>query len=181
MLKPQDIVVTLRLLLAEKRGEKTTYPLLSAWTGLSASEAHAAIRRAVKAGLVSNTLRESGTGFDWTVVRAALEEFTNHAVRYLWPVELGAEQRGVPTGWSVNGLNDGPNAVLEGGSWVWKSPTGAVRGADVKPLYPSVPEAAGRDPLFHQSLAAIDLARAPNSRLRRLGTEWLQSHALRKS
>ena len=180
MLKPQDIVVTLRLLLAENRSEVTSYPALSGWTGLSASEAHAAIRRAVKAGLVSAALRDSGTGFDWTVARAAIDEFVSHAVRYLWPVELGSEQRGVPTGWAVGGLNDGANAVLEGASWVWKSPTGSARGAEVKPLYRSVPEAAGRDTLFHQSLAAIDLARAPNQRLRRLGIEWLQSHVLRK-
>lgn len=181
MLKPQDIVVTLRLLLAENRGESTTYPLLSTWTGLSASEAHAAIRRLVKAGLVSTALRDSGTAFDWTVVRASLLEFATYALRYLWPVELGVEQRGVSTGWAVNGVNDGPNAVQEGAPWVWKAAEGTTRGAEVKPLYPSVPEAAVRDPLFHQTLAAIDLARAPNPRLRRLGTEWLKSHVLRQS
>ena len=180
MLKPQDIVVILRLLLAENRGEGTSYPSLSAWTGLSASEAHAAIRRAVAAGLVSPALKENGTGFSWTVSRGGLDEFASHAIRYLWPVELGSEQRGIPTGWAVSGVNSGPNAVLEGVPWVWKFPTGTARGVEMKPLYRSVPEAAARDELFHQALAAIDLARAPQQRLRRLGVEWLQSHILRK-
>ena len=45
MLKPQDLLILVRLLLAQKRGEAVSYPLLSQWTGISASETHAAVRR----------------------------------------------------------------------------------------------------------------------------------------
>ena len=181
MLKPQDIVVTLRLLLAESRAEPTSYAHLSSWTGVSASEAHAAIRRAVTVGLVATALKDTGTGFGWTVARGPLEEFVSYAIRYLWPLEQGPEQRGVPTGWAVNGFNTGPNSVQEASPWVWKSAMGTIRGTETKPLYRTVPEAAVKDPVFHQALAAIDLARAPNQRLRRLGVEWLQSNVLRKA
>jgi hypothetical protein len=174
MLKPQDILVILRLLIAENRKEVCTYPILSGWTGLSASEAHAAIKRAVKASLAGKAIQDAGTGFEWAIMRPALDEFMTHAIRFLWPLELGAAQRGVVTGTSVEGINQGDRSVVEADTWVWPHASGTARGVAVKPLYPSAPAVAVSDVLFHQALAAVDLARSANHRLRRLGIEWLQ-------
>ena len=179
MLKSQDLVVLTRLLLAENRREPTTYPALNQWTGLSASECHAAVKRLQKAGLIAPALGD-GVTFDWQVVRPCAEEFVTHALRYLWPVELAAEQRGTPTGTAVETLNEGDGSVHEADRWVWPSARGTVRGLAVKPLYPTVPDKAEADAQFHQSLAALDLARSPQARLRRLGQQWLQTHLLRR-
>ncbi len=180
MLKPQDLVVLARLLLAENQREPTTYPALSLWTGLSASECHAAVKRLQRAGLIAAAL-QAGATFDWQVVRQASEEFVTHALRYLWPVELAGEQRGIPTGTAVGALNDGDASVHDADQWVWPSATGAVRGQSVKPLYPTVPDKAVGDPKFHQALAALDLSRSPQARLRKLGQQWLQTNLLRRS
>jgi hypothetical protein len=180
MLKSQDLVVLARLLLAENRAEPTSYPTLSLWTGLSASECHAAVKRLYRAGLTSAALQNPST-FDWHVVRPAAEEFITHAIRYLWPIEPLGEQRGVPTGTAVKGLNEGDSAVYEADRWVWPSAKGTDRGQAIKPLYPTLPEKVGNDSLFHQSLAALDLTRSPLARLRNLGRQWIQTSLLRRS
>ena len=41
------------------------------------------------------------------------------------------------------------------------------------------PEAAMKDEMMHQALASLDLLRAPNHRLRRLGEDWLRTNLLR--
>lgn len=180
MLKPQDLVVLVRLLLAENRAEPTTYPGLSLWTGLSASECHAAVKRLHRSGLIAATLQGSST-FDWQVIRPAFDEFSTHALRYLWPVEPAGEQRGVPTGTAVETLNEDAASVHEAERWVWPSAQGTQRGQAVAPLYPTVPDKVSSDPRFHQSLAAIDLARSPMARLRKLGQQWIQTRLLRRS
>jgi len=180
MLKSQDLVVLVRLLLAENRTEPTTYPSLSSWTGLSASECHAAVKRLHRSGLTSAALQNTSI-FDWQVIRPAADEFTTHALRYLWPIELAGEQRGIPTGTAVEGLNEGELSVHEADRWVWPSARGTDRGQAIKPLYPTLPEKVGNDSLFHQSLAALDLARSPLARLRKLGQQWIQTRLLRRS
>jgi hypothetical protein len=155
-----------------------TYPLLSQWTGISASETHAAVRRGAASGLI---MREPGPeeGFPWRVVTAATEEFLFHGLKYVLPLNTGTLTRGIPTGTNAPGLNQGHESLLEGETWVWPHAEGAVRGLSVEPLYRSAPSAALKDEMLHQALAALDLIRARNHRLRRSGEEWLRTHLLR--
>lgn len=178
MLKPQDLLITLRLLIAQKRRERVTYPLLSLWTGLSASETHAAVRRAAEPGLLVREEIEADM-FPWRTANMAVEEFFFHGLKYMLPLTAGSIIRGVPTGTAAPGMNEGNQAVLEGDVWVWPHAEGTVRGIGVEPLYRSAPEAAMKDKMLHQALASLDLLRAPNHRLRRLGEDWLRTNLLR--
>ena len=87
---------------------------------------------------------EDGAGKP-TVVRAALKAFVQHGARYCFPATQGGLSSGVPTGYAASPLN----AQIRLGSdpppvWPWKK--GTARGIAFHPLYPSVPEAAERNP-----------------------------------
>ncbi len=179
MLKSQDVVVLCRLLIAQKRAEAISYPLLSQWTGLSASETHASVRRCLAAGLLTRLGGEESMGFSTKPVISACEEFLFHALKYVFPLSFGSVQRGVPTGTNAPALNQGNLSVLEAEAWVWPHAEGSLRGISVSPLYRSVPVAALKDEQLHQALASLDLIRSSSHRLRRLGEEWLKTQLLR--
>lgn len=179
MLKPQDILVLVRLLIARRQGGEVTYPLLSQWTGLSASETHSAVRRAATAALLTRAPEDRDGAFAWHPSLAACEEFFFHGFKYVFPLRFGNLQRGVPTGTGAPGMNEGPQGVLEAEPWVWPHAEGTVRGISITPLYRTVPQAALADETLHRALAALDLIRSHSHRLRRLGEEWLRSQLLR--
>ena len=178
VLKPQDILVLIRLLLASKRRELVTYPLLSGWTGLSASEAHCAVKRAAVSGLV--TRRPMGMepdAFPWTPSWTAAEEFLFHGFKYVFPLQQGTLQRGTPTGISV-GLEDSSAPVVDTEGWVWPNADGNARGIGIVPIYRTVPQVVRRDVDLHKALAALDLIRSAPHRLRRVGESWIKTHLL---
>ena len=114
VLRPQDLVVLLRLAL--EPGPAPTYAALGAELGLTASEAHAAVERAVAARLAIKD--EAGKPL---VIRAALRAFVQHGARYCFPATQGGLSRGVPTGYAASPLseqirpgNDPPPV------WPWK-------------------------------------------------------------
>lgn len=179
MLKPQDILVLIRLLIARKRQEVATYPQLSQWTGLSISETHASVKRATTCGLLTGMLANDAGPFPWSPSPAACEEFLFHGLKYVFPLETGAVQRGIPTGTSAPRLNEGAFSVLEGEAWVWPHAEGTEKGTGIKPLYRTVPQVVQSDEMLHQALAALDLVRCPSHRPRRLGEGWLKEHLLR--
>ncbi len=153
MLKPQDIVVAVRL--AMPGGEALSYPALAAALGMSASEAHAGVQRSISSGLVEKTRRPR---------RAALLEFLVHGLKYSFPPEWKGLTRGVPTSGAAPPLQDQlSNGELPA---VWPHPEGAVRGEGLAPLYRSAPGAALRDPLLYEWLALIDAVRAGRARER---------------
>jgi len=164
-LKPQDLVVLLKLLVG---GEKApAIAQLAGELGMSASEIHAAFGRAVDAGLAR---REGKSGIH--PVRKALLEFLAHGVRYAFPAKPGTLTRGVPTAWAAEPLAE---HFTESGDppYVWADPGGSARGLEIKPLYPSVPRAAERDPALYQLLALVDAVRVGRARERKRATTEL--------
>lgn len=166
VLRPQDLVVLLRLAL--ERGTAPTYAALAAELGMTASEVHGAVERAVVAQLA---LKEpSGKA---RVVFAALRAFVQHGARYCFPATRGSLTRGLPTGYAAPPLKDtivSSNDPLP----VWPHKNGAVRGVAFYPLYPSVPEAAGRNPALYELLALFDAVRGGSARERALALELLE-------
>jgi len=177
MLKSQDVLVLCRLLIARQRQEMVTYPLLSQWTGLSASESHAAIRRGLSSGLLTKFSGGGAVSFPQPVV-SACQEFLFHALKYVFPLESGKVERGVVTGTDAPGLNQGEQSVLEGETWVWAYAEGTVRGTAITPLYRTVPQVVLKDEALHQALASLDLIRSNTHRLRRIGEEWIRTQLL---
>ena len=86
VLRPQDLVVLLRLAL--EHGPAPTYATLANELEMTASEAHAAVERAVAAQLA-----HKDAGGKATVILAALRAFVQHGARYCFPVVRGSLPR----------------------------------------------------------------------------------------
>jgi len=162
IMKPQDVIVLLKLHLW--RDLEWTQPKVAQAIGLSQSETSAAIKRCEKSGLYSPVTRKP--------IRAALEEFLIHAVKYCFPAEIGTPDRGMPTAHSAEPLA----GMLAGGLqdiFVWPYVKGKVRGVSVEPLYRSVPMAASADPELYKYLVLIDAIRIGRAREKSLAEKLL--------
>jgi hypothetical protein len=92
-LKPQDLYVLLALLVRQAKG--TTYPQLSAQTGLAPSAVHGALKRAAAAGLALFQDRRP------VVLKPQLREFVLAGAKYAFPAVHGRLTRGVPTAYAA--------------------------------------------------------------------------------
>src|SRR5512133_2102220 len=146
--------------------EPWTYPGLATALCLSASEAHAAIRRASSAGLYDPTTR--------TARKAELLELLLHGTRFVYPVERGGLTRGMPTAHAAPPLRERVLASDSDVIPVWPDPSGEARGEAWAPLYPTVPQAARRDLALYEALALVDAVRGGRARERAIATEELQ-------
>lgn len=159
-LRPQDLVVLLYL--ASRAGPSPTYATMAADLGLTASEAHGAVERAVQAQLAHKDAAGKAT-----VIRAALRLFLQHGARYAFPATRSGMSRGMPTGYAASPLKEKivqPNEPPP----VWPSRHGTIRGETLQPLYPTVPDAARRDPALYELLALFDAVRGGSTRERAL-------------
>jgi hypothetical protein len=164
-LKPQDLVVVLKLLgTAQKR---PTYLQLANDLFMSPSEVHASIRRARAARLIHGP--ELGDRPDIK----ALEEFLVHGVKYAFPPERGGITRGLPTGSAAEPLNR--EITQEDPVPVWPFAEGSKRGYAFSPLHKGVPQAALKDPDLYQLLALVDALRDGRARERNLAQRKLTS------
>ncbi|MBA2523869.1 MAG: hypothetical protein H0V25_11155 [Solirubrobacterales bacterium] len=152
MLKPQDIVVLLKLV-AEEEG--WTFDSLANQLSMSVSAVHRSLSRAAAAGLYEPA--------DKQVAAQALLEFLVHSVKYLFPASMGGEARGIPTAWAAPPLSD-LIASAGKGAPVWPDPRGSVRGIAMEPIHPKAPGAAQKDPLLGEMLALVDAVRLGGAR-----------------
>lgn len=159
-LRPQDLVVLLRLSL--ESGPAPTYAALAAELSMTASEIHAGLGRAVMAQLA----RKDAAGKVF-VVREAVRLFMQHGARYAFPATHGGMTRGMPTSHAAPPLKD---RIVQSGEPppVWPHKNGTVRGIAFYPLYPTVPEAAGRNPALYELLVLFDAVRGGSPRERAL-------------
>lgn len=88
-LKPQDLVVLYKQV--AQAGQVWTYASLGEALGMSPSQVHRSVKRAVESGLV---LEKSRGALE--TVRTTLHEFAVHGVRYAFPAVIGPLKRGIP-------------------------------------------------------------------------------------
>lgn len=164
MLKPQDIVILLKLTLGARRS--WSYNVLAGELRMSASEVHKGVGRLDHARLYSKQAKRPN--------RRALEEFLVHGVKYAFAPDVGAVARGIPTGFSADVI-DNPLAFEESplDAYVWPHPEGHVRGATLSPLYPAAVEAARNDQALYAALALLDALRIGRARERILAEKML--------
>jgi hypothetical protein len=166
VLRPQDLVVLLRL--AVDRGPMPTYAVLSTELGLTASEAHACVERAVAAQLA----HKDADG-KVRVVRESLLQFVEYGARFCFPATRGGMTRGMATAHGAAPLKGRVVADLDPVP-VWPHKDGATRGTAFHPLYPSVPDAAARLPALGELLALFDAVRGGSVRERSLAIGMLR-------
>lgn len=172
ILKPQDIVVALKLL-----GYDSPRPPIAQIARdlvLSSSEVHAAMKRCQAARLLH------GPELSNRPIVSALEEFLIHGIKYAFPAEHGEPTRGVPTSYAAAPLN----LLIDPGDEpipVWPFGKGEKRGIAFAPLYTLLPVAALQDPILYEQLALIDAIRDGRARERRLAEQELIKILRRKS
>lgn len=165
-LKPQDVCVLLKILTLNRA--PWSYSQLAYELGMSASEVHAAVKRATDAALL-----QVSEGWGYPDV-AALQEFLVHGLKYVFTPERSGLTSGIPTAHAAPPLN----RVLSGSDEpppVWPDEAGPVRGYGFMPLYKSVPFAARRDSRLYELLALVDAIRGGSERERDLAVKELKA------
>ena len=161
IMKPQDIIILLKLLLIE--GDDWRYATLAQSLQLSSSTVFEALNRASLSGLY-----HKGTK---TVHRIALLEFLFFGLKYVFPTTIGKIVRGIPTAHSALPLSQ--YIVSESDIYVWKYAYGNIRGQAIEPLYATVPHITQNDQLLYEFLALIDTLRVGKAREISLAKELL--------
>lgn len=164
MLKSQDIVILLKLVALGQPFD--TYDVLAQSLRISSSEVYKGLSRAAKARLYDERRR--------LPVMPSLEKFVIYGVPYAFAVEPGSMVRGVPTSYAAPPLNTMMAVPSTSLLPVWPASQGTVRGYALKPLYPSVPEAAQADEHLYELLALVDALREGRARERKLAMEQIK-------
>jgi hypothetical protein len=164
MLKPQDMVILLKLALEPVRS--WSYNQLAYELRMSASEVHKGVGRLDHARLFNKQTKRPH--------RRACEEFLVHGVKYAFAPDVGPVTRGVPTGFAAPVLShplSPESAEME--AYVWPHPEGLVRGTALAPLFPAAVEAARHDEALYAALALLDAMRIGRARERSLAEKML--------
>lgn len=164
MLKPQDILVLLKLVVV---GNKSwSYNRLAIELDMSPAEVHAACKRAVLARLaykINNKIIPN---------KANLEKFIINGLPFVFYVERGEMVRGIPTAFAADPLNKDIVADTEPLP-VWPYEEGEIRGMSFKPLYKSAPKAAKNDKGLYELLVLVDAIRGGRAREKKIACDRL--------
>jgi hypothetical protein len=192
-LKPQDFLVALKLVAWGE--QRWTYARLAQELGISVSEAHACVKRGLRAGLLvrnigelqdpaADGLQDSNAIHRVTRRKRAPTSVQNaevldnpvrpHSKQLADFALYGAKYAFVadkePMTIGVPTSHSAPAfaGVFAPGSddFVWPHPNGTVRGIGVAPLHPSVPFAAMQDAKLYEMLALFDALRVGRARER---------------
>lgn len=178
MLKPQDIVLILKILstmtLSKGPHEVLSQNQLAVLLCMSVSEVNAGTKRLILSKLV-------GPSFDvknrlvLLPIRAACEECLVHGVKYFCPPRMGGYSRGIATSYAAPIFEE---CIVPGKDPipVWPYAEGDKRGIALEPLYRSVPQSVMQypDPLFYDLLVLIDAVRAGQNRERNIAVKLLK-------
>lgn len=164
-LKPQDILVLLKLYLLE--GQEWTYEELARELGLAPSECHSAVTRLK----ISKLLREDGG--ELRVNRLAAKEFLFYGLPYVFPAKVDRVSVGMPVAHSGPKLSD-KFIYGSGNVYVWPDAEGKVRGEAIVPLYKSVPFAAKHDPKLYELMSLIEALRVGRAREVKMARQFLE-------
>lgn len=166
MLKSQDIYVLLKLVAIGDR--HWSYADLAVELGLSPSQLHASVKRAVEAQLAVRQEEKIVPHF------RNLEEFLIHGLKYVFRTKPGHMTRGMPTSASAEPLNSMFVASDSEFPPVWPDPDGEVRGLAFAPLYKQAPKAARKDRNFYGLLTLADAIRSGRAREREVAVKELK-------
>lgn len=181
MLKPQDIVILLKILsttasLSSDSSKALPQNKLAIMLCMSASEVHAGIKRLMLSGLLGPVFtKDSKNKVVLLPVKEACEECLISGVKYFFPAQLGAYTRGIATSYAAPIFEK--HIVLGNDPIpVWPYGEGDKRGLALEPLYHSVPISLSQfpDQLFYELLVLVDAIRTGRVRERNIAVKLLQ-------
>jgi len=165
-LKAQDVLVLLKLVASSPL--RWSYNVLAVELGMSPSEVHGAVRRAVAARLA---VRENN---ELSINIHNLEEFLLFGVKYVFLPDRGGITRGMLTGHAAPPLVDRFAPSLAEPPPVWPDPQGEARGTAFSPIYKAAPTAARRDAQLYELLVLLDAIRDGRARERQIAVTELR-------
>lgn len=151
MLKPQDVVLALKLLCKGK--DDWSQGSLALELVMSASEVNAGIKRLAYTRLIE----KQEDGRKWQVIKPALKEFMLHGIQYVFPAEKGAPTAGIPTSHAAEPLKS--HAPCTEFPPVWPAKGGKFKGYAFHPLYITVTQAIKNDAQLYEWLVIVDALR----------------------
>jgi hypothetical protein len=166
MLKSQDIFVLLKLVVMGSR--PWSYPTLAVELGMSSSQIHSAVKRALPAKLAVHQKEKIVSYF------RNIEEFLIHGLKYVLWAEQGEMTRGMLTAYAAPPLAELLVSTAAKPPPVWPDPDGGVRGIAFRPLHKLAPRAARADKNLYELLTLVDAVRSGRARERKIATEKLR-------
>jgi len=183
-MKSQDIVVLLKLASLEDGTKDVSdespsqasgagedaYSVrgLGAALGISKTEISASLNRSIASGL---SIKDRKTNRPMPS-RRHLREFIVHGLKFVFPAQVGAMQRGLPTAFAApvlrESLHSAGNLIF-----VWPYAHAKQMGQSIAPLFNSVPEACMKDRRLYAYLALVDAIRIGNQRESKHATDLL--------
>lgn len=163
MMKSQDLLILLKIISLHQggaaRSEDFSVRALASATGIGKTEIGASINRSMDVGLLKHDRK---TGLPKANSKALLD-FISYGLRYVFPAEPGALQRGLLTGLEAPGL-EGLLSSLAQYHYVWPDGQSADTGQAIVPLYKTAAFAARRDSRLYQLMALVDAVRLGDAR-----------------
>lgn len=169
MLKPQDIVLLLKLLAHPGHLDWPQHQLATHLC-LNISAINASLTRLSQSKLIILGSKER-----YKPIIPACEELLIHGVKYFFPPQLGEYTAGIVTSYAAPII---ANHIILGQDPlpVWPTAEGNLRGMALEPLYPNVPEAVLHypDQNFYDLLALIDTLRHGRARERNIAIKLIK-------
>lgn len=181
MLKPQDIVILLKILSVmvlnkNRQDEYFSQNKLAALLCMSVSEVNAGIKRLVQSGLLAPVLTEEPKNkIIFLPNKSACEECLVSGVKFFFPVELGSYTRGIATSYAAPIL-EGHFILGDDPIPVWPYGEGDKRGLALEPLFSSVPKSLAQfpDQTFYELLVLVDAIRSGRAREKNIAAALLK-------
>lgn len=172
MLKPQDIVIAVKLCALKEREWK--YSTVAHDIHMSQSEVHSGVKRLKKCGLLTEFSMSVGGNSETQTLpdKENILEFLEHGIRYVFPAEKREPVNGLPTSYGLGHLFKG----YEGEAFipVWEYPAADYFGFGIKPLYKTLPLACIDDFELYELMALVDAVRDQDKLLREFAISKLK-------
>jgi hypothetical protein len=167
-IKPQDILVLSKLI--ELKSKSYRQIDLASELGISQAEIVHSMKRLELIGLYNRKLK--------SLNKLSIIEFVEHALKFIFPTQVGAYSRGIPTVESSLFLS-GKIASSSGVKYVWPSAEGSESGIVIQPIYHSVPKVVQNNDFLKKILNIIDIFRGNSSvRVKKIASTELRKIVL---
>lgn len=164
-IKPQDILLLLKLIITTDRQQKD----LSNEISISQTEISHGFQRLKNSRLLTD---------DRKVNLEASIEFLVHGFKYVCPPEFGSFTAGIPTAYARPGFNFVKYSKDE--IFVWPYPKGKERGIALIPFYQTLPQACLVDEDLYSLASLVEMIRIGRAREQKIASTELDSR-IRKS
>lgn len=156
--KPQDVLVMLKLLINPQLNQKELAESLD----ISSAEVSHGIRRLKNSKLLTADSKVN--------IEASLE-FLIHALKYIYPPQVGTITVGVPTAYAHPDFKF--VRYNKDDIYVWPHPEGKIKGIALKPFYPSLPDACMEDEKLYILVSLVEMIRVGRVREQKIAAKEL--------